>query len=66
MKRYLKSIMTVGLLSLTLVNTSCIKETEPTSSVVTTDQMSRSSGVADALVKMDGIMVMLPSCTFAT
>ena len=50
MKRYIKSIMTVGLLTLTLVNTSCIEETEPTSSVVTTDQMARSSGVADALV----------------
>ncbi len=50
MKRYIKSIMTAGLLSLSLVNTSCIEETEPTSNVVTTNQMAKSSGVADALV----------------
>ena len=47
MKRYIKSIMTVGLFSLVLVNTSCIEETEPTS-VATQAQAERSSSATKA------------------
>ena len=47
MKRYIKSIMTVGLFALALVNTSCIEETEPTS-VATQDQAERSSTATKA------------------
>ena len=47
MKRYIKSIMTVGLFSLALVNTSCIEETEPTS-VATQAQAERSSSATKA------------------
>ena len=47
MKRYIKSIMTVGLFSLVLVNTSCIEETEPTS-VATQAQAERSSQATKA------------------
>ena len=47
MKRYIKSILTVGLFSLTLVNTSCIEETEPTD-VATQAQAERSSSATKA------------------
>lgn len=47
MKRYIKSIMMVGLFSLALVNTSCIEETEPTD-VATQDQAERSSSATKA------------------
>ena len=47
MKRYIKSIMMVGLFSLVLVNTSCIEETEPTS-VATQAQAERSSSATKA------------------
>jgi len=47
MKRYIKSIMTVGLFALALVNTSCIEETEPTS-VATQAQAERSSTATKA------------------
>ena len=47
MKRYIKSIMTVGLFSLALVNTSCIEETEPTD-VATQAQAERSSSATKA------------------
>lgn len=49
MKRYIKSILTVGVFSLTLVNTSCIEETEPTS-VATQEQAERSSSATKAQV----------------
>ena len=47
MKRYIKSLMTVGLFSLALVNTSCIEETEPTQ-YATQDQAERSSSATKA------------------
>ena len=47
MKRYIKSIMTAGLFTLALVNTSCIEETEPTS-VATQAQAERSSSATKA------------------
>ena len=47
MKRYIKSIMTVGLFALALVNTSCIEETEPTN-VATQAQAERSSSATKA------------------
>lgn len=47
MKRYIKSIMTVGLFSLALTNTSCIEETEPTT-VATQEQAQRSSTATKA------------------
>lgn len=47
MKRYIKSILTVGLFSLALVNTSCIEETEPTD-VATQAQAERSSSATKA------------------
>lgn len=47
MKRYIKSLMTVGLFSLALVNTSCIEETEPTE-YATQDQAERSSSATKA------------------
>ena len=47
MKRYIKSIFTVGLFSLTLVYTSCIEETEPTD-VATQAQAERSSSATKA------------------
>ena len=47
MKRYIKSIMTVGLFSLALVNTSCIEETEPTE-YATQEQAERSSSATKA------------------
>ena len=47
MKRYIKSIMTVGLFSLALVNTSCIEETEPTDKA-TQAQAERSSSATKA------------------
>ena len=47
MKRYIKSVMTVGLFSLTLLNTSCIEETEPTD-VATQAQAERSSSATKA------------------
>ena len=49
MKRYIKSILTVGLFSLTLVYTSCIEETEPTD-VATQAQAERSSSATKAQV----------------
>ena len=49
MKRYIKSMMTIGLFSLALVNTSCIEETEPTS-VATTKQISESASATEALL----------------
>ena len=49
MKRYIKSILGVGLFSLALVNTSCIEETEPTS-VATSKQISESSSATEALL----------------
>ena len=50
MKRYIKSIMTVSLLSLTLVNTSCIEETEPANGTATENQVGESSAATEALV----------------
>ena len=47
MKRYIKSVMTVGLFSLALLNTSCIEETEPTD-VATQAQAERSSSATKA------------------
>ena len=49
MKRYIKSMMTVGLFSLALVNTSCIEETEPTT-VATTKQIAESASATEALL----------------
>jgi hypothetical protein len=49
MKRYIKSILGVGLFSLALVNTSCIEETEPTS-VATSKQISQSASATEALL----------------
>ena len=42
-------MMTIGLFSLALVNTSCIEETEPTS-VATTKQISESASATEALL----------------
>ena len=50
MERYIKSILTVSLLSLTLVHTSCIREVEPTSDVAINEQVSASADAAKALV----------------
>lgn len=47
MKRYIKSFVTAGLFSLTLVYTGCIEETEPTT-VATLDQIQRSSQATKA------------------
>lgn len=47
MKKYIKSMMTLGLFSLVLVNTSCIQETEPTD-IATQDQAERSSSATKA------------------
>ena len=49
MKRYIKSILTVGVFSLALVNTSCMEETEPTD-VATQAQAERSSSATKAQV----------------
>ena len=49
MKRYFKSILSAGLFSLALVNTSCIEETEPTS-VATTKQIAESASATEALL----------------
>lgn len=49
MKRYIKSLMTVGVFSLALVNTGCIEETEPTA-YATTEQIERSSSATEALL----------------
>lgn len=50
MKRYIKSIMMAGLLSLTIVNTSCLDETEPADGKATEAQVGRSSAATEALV----------------
>ena len=47
MKKYIKSMMTLGLFSLVLVNTSCIQETEPTD-IATQAQAERSSSATKA------------------
>lgn len=48
MKTYIKSMLTVGLFSLALANTSCIEETEPTS-VATQTQAEQSSSATQAI-----------------
>ena len=50
MKRYIKSIMMAGLFSLTIVNTSCLDETEPADGKATEAQVGRSSAATEALV----------------
>lgn len=49
MKRYIKSIMTAGLFSLTLANTSCMQDVMPTS-IAIDEQVAASSSAAEALV----------------
>jgi tetratricopeptide (TPR) repeat protein len=50
MKRYIKSIMTLGIFSLALVNTSCVEETEPADGIATEAQVGESSSATEALV----------------
>lgn len=49
MKKHIKSIMTVGLLSLTLVNTGCMKDVMPTD-IAIDEQVAASSSAAEAMV----------------
>jgi tetratricopeptide (TPR) repeat protein len=50
MKRYIKSFMVAGLLSMTLVNYSCLDETVPADGTATEEQVGKSTAATQALV----------------